>query len=220
MTLTSYSGLTTALAAWLARDGDPIVSAAAPDLVALAEQRIFYGSEDPQFPSPAVRVRQMETTVPLSTVAGTATVALPTGWLGAKRLYIDGDPDTDLVYMSPEELRAAWPNAATTKPVNYTIEGENIVFGPTPDAVYTVQVLYWQKPDPLATTPTNALLTAAPSLYLYAALLEAALWNGDDAAATRWLRMFSAAANALHKSDRRERHSGSALVMGAGMPVV
>lgn len=82
MALATYTDLQSAIANWLARQGDTFVTTNAPDFISLCEARIAYGSEDPQapFPSKPLRVRAMEKTVvvpvqaavTVTTVGGTA----------------------------------------------------------------------------------------------------------------------------------------------------
>jgi hypothetical protein len=213
MALASYSDLKTSVANWLAKSTDTNLLAILPDLVTLAEQRIFYGSKDPELPSDPIRVRQMETSATPSTAAGTATLALPTGWLAGRRMYITDTPHQRLEYIIPAQFQNLYIATSSGRPSAYTIEGENFVFAPVPDAIYTLAVEYYAKPDTLATTPTNALLSAAPGLYLYATLIEASLWLQDDAGAQRWLRMYMSAANGIQAADQADRHSGAVLVM-------
>jgi hypothetical protein len=71
MALATYADLQTAIANYLARPGDTLVSSPAPDFVALAESRIAYGADAP-FPSRALRIRAMEATAVLLTSAAQA----------------------------------------------------------------------------------------------------------------------------------------------------
>lgn len=62
MALATYADLQTAITSWLARSGDTELVSAAPDLIALAEARMYFGASEPgqKFYSPAVRCRAME----------------------------------------------------------------------------------------------------------------------------------------------------------------
>ena len=68
MSLSTYTDLRNAVTGWLHRDD---LAASAVDFIALAEARFRR----------QLRLRQQMTTAALSTVAGTETVALPSGWL-------------------------------------------------------------------------------------------------------------------------------------------
>ena len=68
MALANYSDLQAAIANYLARPGDALVSAPAPDFIALAESRIAYGADTP-FQSQPLRIRAMEASTVLITGA-------------------------------------------------------------------------------------------------------------------------------------------------------
>lgn len=212
MSLTDYTSIQTAIQTWLARTGDTNISGNAADLIVLAEQRIFYGSgegqADPLF-SQALRVRQMETSADVTISAQTAS--LPTGWLSGRRFYISGQKA--LNFLPATDFWGKYLSATSGTPVAYTVEGGNFVFGPSPDATYTGKVLYYAKPDPLATTATNSVLSAFPGIYLDASLLEAAILEMDDAMAARYaVGLRSRIAGAM-RSDKADRHSGAVLTM-------
>jgi hypothetical protein len=71
MAIATYSDLQAAIANYLARPGDSLVSTPAPDFVTLAESRIAYGGDVP-LPSNPLRIRPMETTAMLITGAAQA----------------------------------------------------------------------------------------------------------------------------------------------------
>ena len=66
------------------------------------------------------------------------------------------------------------------------VVSNEIELAPTPDAAYTIEMVYRQLIPPLATNATNWLLAAAPDLYLYGALLEAAPYIKEDARIQTW----------------------------------
>ncbi len=85
MTLATYSDLETAVANWLARAGDSVITSNVADFITLCESRIAYGSGDPMSPDQTLytrplRTRAMETEVQIlvptyvaaATVGGTA----------------------------------------------------------------------------------------------------------------------------------------------------
>ena len=95
MALANYTDLQAAIANYLARPGDTLVSTPAPDFVALAESRIAYGSDAP-FPSRPLRIRAMERTVVLITGAaqdagtGSGTANAQTASLPATPTLVPG----------------------------------------------------------------------------------------------------------------------------------
>jgi hypothetical protein len=161
-----------------------------------------------------LRIRLMETSSTLVTVAGTRTVALPTDYLQFRRLYIDGSPVQKLNHMSPLTYWSKHISAETSKPKEFTIEGENILLGPIPDTIYNLPVVYFKSVSDFSlSTDTNTLLTKSPDLYLYSALRAAYIYKGEgvedkavlaDSAVERILRE-------MHREDKRDRHSGDAI---------
>lgn len=304
MALATYSDLQTAIASYLARVGDTIITAAAPDLVTLAESRIAYGAEDPQapFPSAPLRIRPMETSLPLivkaattatsvggtanaitltnttpvtslglgshvaftaaltntgattmqvdaTTVAnlvkgsarsaltggevvisgnyeayfdgtywvlmpGSADVPLPAGYLAMRSVYVDVSPRRSLDFLTPDQLNEQFPWSTAGEPRAFTIEADAIRFGPSPDGPYSAVCLYYQKfPALSSSTTTNWLMTNKPDVYLYASLLESAIFTGDDDGAKRYHALFMSACNGLQAQDERDRHSGARLTV-------
>lgn len=199
MALANYNDLLASVASWMNRTD---LTTVIPDFVAIAEGRI---AND-------LRIRQQLTSSTLTTVAGTQTVTLPTDYLEFENVSIAGTPDTNCQVSTKEHLDANYPaGGAQGRPIVFTIVGNVICFGPTPDAVYTVNVDYYGRFDPLATTPTNGLLTYQPNLYLYACLREAALFVRDDERAAHWDVLYRGVAKTLTDIDDNATHSGSAL---------
>lgn len=218
MALLTYTDLQTAVPLWLARPGDTsrLNAANVVDLIALAEARIWYGSKHPSFPSPPLRVSAMQTTsdpTTYVTVASTATLALPAAAVSVTDIALNLSPFVDLDYVTPKTLRTDWVSVATGQPRAYTVEGRNLRFGPTPDAAYGVILSYLGKFDPLATTATNWLLTNAPGVYLYSALLESVAFIGLDERMATWAGLYVALITALNDADQDIRYGGTALMM-------
>jgi hypothetical protein len=219
MSITTYTELQAAVASWLAR-GD--LGSYIPDFITLGEQRIFYGSDDPSFPSPPLRIRAMEqATDPATyaTSAGNATLALPAGFLEARVVALDTSPIADLDFASLKQVNALQRCADAGRPKVYSFRGDNLLFAPTPDAAYGVTLGYYKKLDPLAVTSSNWLLSNAPGIYLYAALLEAQPFLMNDARLPVWASMLGAATRALMRADEQDRWGGQLrLRADAGTP--
>tara|TARA_R110000824_G_scaffold164768_2_gene341195 strand:+ start:225 stop:719 length:495 start_codon:yes stop_codon:yes gene_type:complete len=158
----------------------------------------------------------LDTTV--STVAGTSTVALPTGYVQMRDISLITSPITQLQYLTPEIMNRINAGSRTGKPETYTIIANNILFGPTPDAVYNISMLYYKTFDALtALAPTNWVITNAPDVYLYGSLLEAEPFLMNDQRVQLWATALTQSINTLQEQDNKDRHSGSALrVMNTG----
>jgi hypothetical protein len=215
MALDSYANLQAAVLRHVGRDGDVRLEAALPDLVALAEQRLNYGSEAPGFSSPPLRVREMETRVTAS--FDEAIEDLPEDWLEMRSLKLLTTPYRDLVYRTPQQFDREFPgNGGAGQPGIYTLLGSQVRLGPAPDGTYPVEMLYFARiPGLSPARPSNWLLAKAPGIYLYGALLELMPFIRSDDRFALWFGMFSAAAAALQAQDERARWSGDALTVRA-----
>jgi len=203
MSLANYTDLLASVASWVNRTD---LTSVAPDFVTLAEARI---ARD-------LRLRSQVTSATLATVASTQGAALPTGWLEFENVTVVSSPDVQLNYVNIQHLDTKFPNNSYTgTPVVYSVEGQQILFGPVPDAVYSVSVLYYKRYDPLSTTPTNWLLTNHPGVYLWAALAESAPFLKDDQRALVWEMKYKAEVEALQKTDDDGQFSGSVLKVRA-----
>jgi hypothetical protein len=153
-----------------------------------------------------------------STISVGATTPLPTGFLQMRGFYVStGGRKYQLEGTSHENIVTRYPSE-TGIPKFYALSGDNIVFGPTPSSAtaYSATMLFYKKFDPLATaSPVPWLLTNAPLVYVYGALLEAAPFLRNDERLPTWHGMFTSAIGGLMRSDRRDRWGGSALAVRA-----
>lgn len=198
MALSTYSDLQTAVANWLRRND---LAAAIPDFIALAEVRF----------SRELRLRSMETTA-TGTASG-QTIAEPADLLKLQRLAITvSGAERELEYMSPKSIgRYA---GYTSTPQFFTTMNQQIVLGPAADASYPYTIYYIAKVPALSSSnATNAILTNAPDVYLYAALLEAAPYLKDDARVTLWANAYQNAVQNLIQQDNEQQFPDTSLVV-------
>jgi hypothetical protein len=203
MAIDSFDNLKTAVANWLDRND---LADRIPEFITLAENRI----------NRHVRIRAMERRSTAPTKSGEDYMGLPSGYIQMRHISVSQNGrDLDLEYMSPErfdvEMTTKW-GGGSGRPRIYTLVGDEIRLGPTPDAVYTIEMVYYKKFDHLSTTQTsNWLITDAPDLLLYGALLEAEPFVKDQEAAKMWGMYFSQAVEAITTADAKDRWSGGAL---------
>jgi hypothetical protein len=195
--ISDYGTLYAAVSEWLVR---PELTYAIPEFISLAEERI---ARD-------VRCRQMVTTATLATVAGVESVALPDRWIEGVSLRIT-TPQIQLEYVTPEALRGMYGSTYSGLPSVYTIEGTNLILGPVPAQVYALQATYYQRFDRLETTASNALILIAPSLYLFAALAEAAPFLMDDQRAGMWESKYAASLRQVNATESSAASAGTSL---------
>lgn len=105
-------------------------------------------------------------------------VALPADFMSMRAVSIG---KRGLTYMTPFQLEEEWGDIEGP-PENYTIVGNEIVFGPYPDKQYSVTLTYQRELTPLSDeTPTNWLLEEHQDIYLFAALTHAEFYGWNDA---------------------------------------
>lgn len=203
MAITTYSELQTAVKSWSKRaDLDSII----PDFIRLSELRVNRN----------LRIRKMETRVRTDTVAEQEYYGLPTNFLQMRSFKLNTSPLTDLEYLTPERMDTVWAGSQTGQPKAYTVVGDEIRLGPTPDSAYTMEMLYWQKPASLSdSATTNFMLTANPDALLYGALIELCSYSENDKGVMKWTQLFNEAITAVQTEDDRDRASGGALQVRA-----
>lgn len=202
MPLTNYTELQASIATYLKRSDQ---TSRIVDFIALAEARI----------ARVLRLQRMLTsTSGLNTAAGVATVALPARWVEWQRLRI-ATPNTPLEPAAPGEFAQRYAASSSALPRQYTIEGNVLRLGPTPDAVYSLDGVFYQMPEALSVTATNWLLTDHPGLYLWGALAESAPFNDDGEHIQLWETKFNQDLDQARKEDDRARFGGGSLRMRA-----
>lgn len=196
MPFANYVDLQASVQAWLAR-GDSLVIGRIPDFIRLGELRI---NRD-------LRVAAM--IAPPSTltiVAGQNWVALPDDWLAFKRVRSAAEPLIE--YMAPDALEDLAPAGDASK---YSIEGYRLIYGQTPTVNLALTVRYYAWIPYLATAGATWLLDISPDIYLYASLLEAAMFVKNSKAAGEYGSLYDKAVAALQSADEAANVSGSRL---------
>jgi hypothetical protein len=216
VSIANYAELQAAIADWLARPGDPTIAGIVPDLIRLAETRITFGSGEGGSPlhAPPLRARQMETRATI--VLNAEYVTLPTDFAEMRELKINTAQERKLTYVTPQHFAEIAASRHGGLPFFYTLVANSLRLGPAPSGVppLTAELLYYAKLPPLSDAePVNWLLSAAPSIYLYGALLEASAYVRDAAQLADWSAQYVAAIGAFQSQDRRSKHGGAPLVM-------
>jgi hypothetical protein len=119
------------------------------------------------------------------------------------------NPITPMSYSSPSTLSNDPRTSEVGVPRSYTILANEFQLAPSPDAVYTLKLLYYSAPAYLSSSnTTNTFLTTAPDALLYASLIEAEPYLMNDARINTWGTMYDRAIASLTKSDESTQYSG------------
>jgi len=185
----SYTTLQATVASYLARTD---LTDQIPEFIRLAEERLRRD----------LRIRQMIKVATATASTGDSTVEIPDDFLAMKDMHLQGNPVQVMEFLSVSNF---FRNAGTSfkgLPTYYTLLGSEFQFAPVPDTDYTVQMVYYYKPDYMsATNPSNIWLADTPDLLLYATLGEAEPYIMNDARLQTWASMYDRGVNALTKSD-------------------
>jgi hypothetical protein len=193
--ITDYTSLQAAVIEWLARDQDTTLIARIPTFIQLFESKM----------NRELFVRQMElrSTTPVNILSAEPEfISLPLDFQSMRRVRLSsvtGKPALEFrSALQMDELRLSSGNIAG-QPRYFSVFGVEMELLPTPDQNYTIEMVYRQNIPALSTTnSTNWLLTMAPDLYLYGALLESAPYIKEDARIQTWGLGFQSARDSLN----------------------
>lgn len=183
MALASYANLTAAIADELHRSD---LTTPIADFVLRGEKRIHR----------EVRASEMETTY--SGTISSGVIAVPTDFLAWRVVYIDSNGAQVLQPKTWEWVLANYPQrSASGVPKFIARNATNFEFGPYPDSTYSVKGTYYKRLTTVSSS-WNALATANPDLYLYAALTQATAYAKDDSQIEKWEQFYQATKDAIN----------------------
>lgn len=204
MAITDYSSLKSTIASYLARSD---LSAQIPEFISLAELRL----------QRELRLRQMLKVSTTTTVGGLSTVSLPPDFLAMREMHLNTNPVQPLTYEAPRNFYQNSQVMVSGRPKFYTVLAADFQFAPIPDTEYTVQMLYYARPQALSDANTsNVFLANAPDALLYAALGEAEPYLMNDARLQTWAAMYQRAVDSLTQADEGSEYGGQTMTMKAG----
>lgn len=197
MSITTYAELQSSIADWLLRDD---LTSVIPTFISLAEAKFNR------------RIRDYRMVKRATAQVDTAYFAIPSDWQENIRFQLNTSPITTLEYVTPDqaaEEKRLYNSSG--RPAFFTMIGDQFQIVPAPDSTYDAELTYYAKIPALSGSNTsNWLLTKAPDIYLYGALMEAAPYLDDDARIQVWGGLLEQSMNALQiESDRAKTGSSS-----------
>lgn len=133
--------------------------------------------------------------------------AVPTDFLGIKRIRLLDAPAWDLEFLQPDQMaRRVQENNGVNAPylTSYGIEGGKFWFNPVPAQNWNCELAYYAQIPSLASNATNWLLTQRSDIYLYAVLVEAYDFYEDDAQLQKYDQRLTSAIENANKADRKK----------------
>lgn len=183
MALTSYNDLKAAIATELHRSD---ITTPIEDFIRRGELRI----------QREVKAPEMEATYSGTIASG--VIAVPTDFLAWRAVYIDSNGANILEPKTWEWVLKNYPyRSASGVPKFIARNATNFEFGPYPDSTYSVKGTYRKRLTTVSSS-WNALATANPDLYLYAALTQASAFARDNDEALKWEQFYSAIRDAIN----------------------
>jgi Sec7-like guanine-nucleotide exchange factor len=140
-------------------------------------------------------------------------ISLPTDWLEAINVQLDGNNFTPLMQQSIESLdiyRKSVDNVSS-QPVYYALVDNTIELAPTPDTSYTLQLTYYGTIDALSDSNTsNFISNSYPDAYLYGALKHASIYLMEDDRVALFTQQFEKALEEMRlEQEKAEFGKGS-----------
>lgn len=142
---------------------------------------------------------------------GPGSAPLPARFLGFKHIQDDAAKDRQLEFITAGALAGMEGVNSSGTVYGYTIDGDNIRLISPPDSTRFLKGTYYRRFAALS-TELNELFRHSPSIYLYGALLEAALYLGEDDNIIKWYMNYSGAVKGVAHSNRADRHGSGPLI--------
>src|SRR5713226_10736466 len=198
MSITTYTELQAAIGNWLDHS---LFTARIPEFITIFESTA----------NRRLRVRQQEVTASLVPNV-TGSVAIPSDYLAWRRVTWTGKTRTELQFVHPSYLQAAYPSSPADVPRIFTIEGSTLKVRPLDSTA--LEFDYFQKVPALASNPVNWLLTEHPDLYLFGSMVEAEMFGVNDERAPLWKARRDEIFDEIEKLNNKTRGPSAIRVMG------
>lgn len=200
MSISTYSELQTAIADWLLRDD---LTSAIPNFIQLAEAQFNREIRDFRM------IKRADASI------DSEYSQVPSDWVENIRFQLNTSPITTLEFVTADqaaEEKITFSSAG--QPRFFTMIGDEFQVVPAPDSTYTGELTYYSEIPSLSdSNTTNWLLTNAPDIYLYGALIQSAPYLQDDSRLQTWTALYAQARDGLRVSSDRSRIGSSALRM-------
>tara|TARA_X000001382_G_scaffold58713_4_gene40337 strand:+ start:252 stop:881 length:630 start_codon:yes stop_codon:yes gene_type:complete len=209
MALSTFTELKTTIGNYLNRDD---LTAHLSDFISLAETRM----------NNELRVREMETVdTSITTVSGTQSYTLPSGFIEAKYIVLRANPYRILNYKAPHDFFRTYNSSASAgTPTFFTIVGDQIHLGVTPDSANVLEIGFFKEITSLSdSNATNSILTKYPNIYLYSALAESIPFTMNDERLQVFAGLYKEAIKQANISSENGRSSSQNLQMSTNAVV-
>lgn len=193
MAIATYDQLQTAIADFLNRKD---LTAAIPTFISLAEAQI------------ARDLRHWKQEKRVTTSVDERYENLPNDWLEIK--FVALSTGKMLRTVSPVEMAERRSRADSAGEPQYVrMTADQMEFYPTPGTPTEISMLYYARIPALSDVePSNWLLTDAPDVLLYGALMHSAPYLVDDSRVAVWGSLYTSAIEKLNLESQKAQTSG------------
>lgn len=136
---------------------------------------------------------------------GATSFVKPSRWRETKHIFINGSSGIVWLYSRGYPYcKTYWPDSSVQDEPKYyaDYDYEHFLVVPTPDADYTGEIAYYERPEPLSdTNQTNWITQYAPQLLLYACLLEAQPYLKNSERISEFQGLYDRALSGLKNED-------------------
>lgn len=211
MALNNLAGLKAELVSWLRRSNITVASSVLDTGITLFEA----------FARRELQAEDMLVEAELITESGFSDVQVPTDFRSVDTLRMSDSPQA-LALLNRDNLTRLWGTVAD-RPRNYALGPTNpntgkktLRLGPTPDAEYTLLLLYNAKLVGLSTTngqDSNWLLAYAPDLYFYGTLYHLLNFTRDADGKALVTPDYNTSIQSVHDDQQRLKAAGPGQLM-------
>jgi hypothetical protein len=138
---------------------------------------------------------------------------LPNDYLAWRRVTWTGSTRSELGYVHPSYLQAAYPSQPADVPRIFTIEGSTLKVMPLSGT--PLEFDYYQAIPSLVSASTNWLMTSHPDLYLFGSMCEAEAFGVNDERMPMWKARRDEIFEEIIMRDRQTRGPSYVRVFGA-----
>jgi hypothetical protein len=150
------------------------------------------------------KIMELESDASITITSGSGP--LPTGFLGMRSCYWDGNLKTPLKYITPDAFDSLRNNSGDT-PSYYTISGTTIRVNE--GASGTLKAMCNVRFTPLSgSQASNDILASFPNAYLYGSLKHLAVVTEDDAKVQKFGLIFEAEKNRIKANNKDRKYAG------------
>lgn len=206
MSFATYTALQSEIADYLARDD---LTAKIPSFIALAEakfNRVLVCKDMEQRSTATLNLASAEPEF----------LSLPSDYQAMRRLRITSiasKPRLEFATQAFLDDKRFSSGNITGQPRWFTVLGTELELFPTPDAAYTLEMVYRKAIPPLANNAANWLLLAHPDAYLYGALLEAEPYMKNDGRISTWAQALSSVIDQINSVSQIAAFNAGPLAM-------